>query len=385
MKQSLVLDKKHQLKINNFLKLHQSGIEILDVDKIVEVFHNFNQFFILSPRGLIGKTTNLKIRALDDYEKFKKQSLFVRNQQSEIDDEMKRFLENSTCEADERFYDCEVKTKEQTMYWNKERVLDFQSMYNVSKMKGTRRHYANIIVDEMNEGMTLLHKNITQNISSLNASTFDIVKQHKQVDDTKVWFLGNLKTINHPYLIACGITDIHSSCDVYYDKAEFNDGTKQVRPAFVLLCMQFNKKEKEKILKERWNWDWRMRNDVRINEAEHTYFNQSFTDELLNVGMFPKNANRTMDFVLNVNNHDYLGMWKVHNRNAYYCELIDINDIKQRFMNAESFVFSKKDIGEKKEHFPKLLLALKEMVWKNQIYYHSRMARSVFLTNLINS
>lgn len=53
-------------------------------------------------------------------------------------------------------------------------------------MKGSRRHYANIIVDEMNEGMSLVRKNVTQNISSLNASTFDIVKQHKKVDDTKI-------------------------------------------------------------------------------------------------------------------------------------------------------------------------------------------------------
>ena len=116
MKQSLVIDKNNKLKIDDFLKQHQNGLEILDIDKIVNVFDDFNQFFILSPRGRIGKTTNLKIKALDDYEKYHKQSLFVRNQQSEIIDEMTRFLENSTCEADARFYDCEIKTKEQTMY-----------------------------------------------------------------------------------------------------------------------------------------------------------------------------------------------------------------------------------------------------------------------------
>ena len=51
-----------------------------------------------------------------------------------------------------------------------------------------------------------------------------------------------------------------------------------------------------------------MRNDVRINEVQHTYFNETFTDELLNVGMFPQNERKTIDFVLNVNNHDYLAM-----------------------------------------------------------------------------
>ena len=65
--------------------------------------------------------------------------------------------------------------------------------------------------------------------------------------------------------------------------------------------------------------------------------------------------------------------------------MCDVEDIKQRYVDAEQFVFDKKEIGEKKEHFPKLLKALKEMVWKNQIYYHSSMARSVFLKNLINS
>ena len=251
MKQTLYLDKKHKLQIDDFLKCLPNGAKILDVDKIVHVFKDFNQFFILSPRGKIGKTTNLKIKALDDFASKKQASLFVRNQQSEIENEMVRFLENSTCEADKRFYDCVVKTKEATMYWNKERVIDFQSIYNVAKMKGSRRHYANIIVDEMNEGMSLVRKNVTQNISSLNASTFDIVKQHNKVDDTKVWFCGNLKTINHPYLINCGITDIHSTCDIYYDKAVFEDGTEMIKGAFVVLCMLFTKDEQEKMLKER--------------------------------------------------------------------------------------------------------------------------------------
>ena len=116
MKQTLYLDKNHHLRIDDFLKQLPNGAEILDVDKIVQVFQDFNQFFILSPRGKIGKTTNLKIKALDDYKTKKQPSLFVRNQQSEIENEMTRFLENSTCEADHRFYNCVVKTKEATMY-----------------------------------------------------------------------------------------------------------------------------------------------------------------------------------------------------------------------------------------------------------------------------
>ena len=42
--------------------------------------------------------------------------------------------------------------------------------------------------------------------------------------------------------------------------------------------------------------------------------------------------------------------------------MVDIKQIKAYYNDAERFVFDKKDIGEKKEHFPKLLNALKEMV-----------------------
>ena len=51
-----------------------------------------------------------------------------------------------------------------------------------------------------------------------------------------------------------------------------------------------------------------MRNDVRINEVNHTYFNETFKDELLNVGTFPNNERKTIDFVLNVDTSNALAM-----------------------------------------------------------------------------
>ena len=42
--------------------------------------------------------------------------------------------------------------------------------------------------------------------------------------------------------------------------------------------------------------------------------------------------------------------------------MCEVSDIKNNYLDAEHFVFDKKDIAEKKEHFPKLLKALKEMV-----------------------
>lgn len=81
-----------------------------------------------------------------------------------------------------------------------------------------------------------------------------------------------------------------------------------IKPAFVVLCMLFTKDAQEKMLKERWAWDWRMRNDVRINEVQHTYFNETFKNEMLNVGVFPKQERKTIDFVLSVDDTHALAM-----------------------------------------------------------------------------
>ena len=51
-----------------------------------------------------------------------------------------------------------------------------------------------------------------------------------------------------------------------------------------------------------------MRNDVRINEVQHTYFNETFKNELLNVGVFPKQERKSIDFVLNVDDAHALAM-----------------------------------------------------------------------------
>lgn len=385
MKQELFYDKNNKIKIRDCLKLLPNGAEVLDYHKLIKIFKDFRQFFIMAPRGEIGKTTNLKIKALDDFNKLNMRSLFVRNQESEIEEEKRRFLENSTCEADKRFYDCEI--VQDQMLWNKKAVIDFQSMYKVAKMKGSRRQYANIICDEMNEGMTLLNRTITENISSLNASTYDIVKNRGQVDNTRIWFLGNLKTINHPYLISCGITDIHSTCDVYYDKAIFDDGEIRVRPAFVVLCVLYTQAEKEKLLKERWDWDWRLRNDVRIKEVGHTYFNETLKDEMLNVGNIDeKKYSKTLYFVLNVDGRNKLAIYKINNFDFLYATLIDNKEIDYyKSFGTENFVFNKKDILEDWEFYPKLNQKLKEFVWKNQVFYKSQMARSLFLSNLLKT
>ena len=108
---------------------------------------------------------------------------------------------------------------------------------------------------------------------------------------------------------------------------------------------------------------------------------------MLNVGSLDeKKYHKTLYFVLNVDGRNKLAVYKINNYNILYTYLIKDDEIeKYKSYGCENFVFNKADIMEEWEFYPKLNQKLKEFVWKNQVFYASQMARSLFLTNLLKN
>jgi len=269
-------------KWTNYLKTLPNKAKVWDFNKIDNNFKEINIRIIFSERGNKGKTYNLKHYALECFNKNGKPSIWVRNTAISLKLEAKRFLDNATISNDPIFWKNLQIKKQGPIYLivrQNKVVFILLSLNDVNKMKGTRLDVNHIIFDEINEDASQIRGGIIKAIDSLVHSATNAVKNYNKIEKTKLWFLGNNKSINHPYLIKLGIRDNKHPLALYSIVYK-----QYKRPLAIRFCAQYNAQEisdlKEKAFKDN---DWKFIHSFVLDEANHSYFNKSFENEELKV------------------------------------------------------------------------------------------------------
>jgi len=275
----------------NYLKKLDNGAQVWDFDKIDSTFKDIHIRVIFSERGNKGKTYNLKKYALECFNKNGKPSIWVRNTAITLQMEAKRFLDNNTVMIDPVLWDKLRLRKQGPIYLitkGKKIVFILLSLNDVNKMKGTRLDVNHIIFDEINEDASQIRGGIVKAIDNLVHSATNAVKNYKRIEKTKLWFLGNNKSINHPYLIKLGMRDNTHPLALYSVQYQ-----ELKEPIVVKFCAKYSKDQVKDFTRKAFlNKDWKFIHSYMLNEAHHSYFNQSFEEE--NLRIMPLDINRKL-------------------------------------------------------------------------------------------
>ena len=371
---------KHSVEMEHLLKKLPNGKKVFDFKRIREIFSDFNMFVVASERGSLGKTTGLKLLALDDLEKNGVPSLFIRNTITDLETEVPRFLSESTLEVDDRFLECEIEgsvvKSTATCKYKDKTYFNFCSLNDTGKIKGSRIIYNNIVWDEINEGFLSVRGGITTSISSILASTEDQVKNYGKKDETNFWVFCNMKSINHPFILDLGIRDFDENITTYHSVININ-GKKLHRPLCVIIRTSYTEDEKFNYIKENYSNSWRLGLNLATGEAEHTNFNETLKDEATGIKNFdPKKCN--LWFTLR-NDKSYVNIFKIWNTDSFWVHTTDSS-----YVAGESvYILDTKYSTEGVMYQNNLKKSLFKKLWNGEIYFKDMAARVKFL-NILN-
>jgi len=320
----------------NYLTKLENGASIWNFPMIDENFKSVHIRVIFSERGNKGKTYNLKRYALECFNKNQKPTIWVRNTAISLQMEAKRFLDANTITIDPVFWKGLSLKKQGPIYLitrKAKTVFVLLSLNDVNKMKGTRLDVNHIIFDEINEDSSQIRGGIVKAIDSLVHSATNSVKNYKKQEKLKLWFLGNNKSINHPYLIKLGIRDNKHPLALYSVSYK-----KHKRPLAVKLCAQYSKEEIADITAKAFeNNDWKFIHSFVLEESNHSYFNQPFEEE--NLKVLPLDLKRAfirhcLKFTLKYDTY-YLNFYDLgvvgrYNNNHYHIAKVEKNEISSK-------------------------------------------------------
>ena len=151
----------------DFLKPLPNGAKVFDFDKVEQIYQIFNVFLLMSERGNLGKTNNLKLKCINDFYKNNKPSLFLRNSTLEIQREINKFLQ---------FYDDDNVLDKKHVFKvekgclfdeNKNKIIELIPFTQIENIKGSRTAYNHAVYDEINEGLRQLQSKIVAKIDNL--------------------------------------------------------------------------------------------------------------------------------------------------------------------------------------------------------------------------
>jgi len=370
-------------KWTDYLKKLNNGAKIWDFNKIDTNFNDIKIRVIFSERGNKGKTYNLKHFAKEQFDKNGKPSIWVRNTNVSLKMEAKRFLDNSTLMNDPSFWKGLKMIMEGPSYVVKNKrnktVFILLSLNDVNKMKGTRLDVNNIIFDEINEDTSLVRGGIIKAIDSLVHSATNAIKNYNKIEETRLWFLGNNKSINHPYLIKLGIRDNKHPLALY--SACYND--KKV-PLAIKLCSTYNQQEINQITKKAFeSKDWKFIHSFVLDQAHHSYFNNTYENENLKVlpldlnSFFMKEALRFTivyeKYYLNVYNVGTLGRYTKHH---YHVAEVDKKIISNKLITNYS-----EYAGDDAIFLGKSAKMFSVLIASQNLTYQDNLSRVLFLNN----
>lgn len=290
--------------------------------------------------------------------------------------------------ANPHFQKCELNGHNVHFENNKEPVFRLLALSDASKMKGTRDDYNHIIYDEMNEGMRFIQRHVNQYISSILASTRDPVQDHQKSSLARFWLLGNYKTINHPYIIGLGITELAHMVNEVYLEVEVK-GRVLTAPLCVIIVSRFSKSAVEDYIYQNFQHDFRLRLDLATNEAEHTYFNKTYYNELHNVvAQVSDEKYRAFDPECAIYHpQGYTLVYRSSSINQpvkFLVKFVKSQKITPFFNGRPipKFTLKRNEIVDDVEYFGQLRNDLLSQVYANKVYYANPISRVMFLESL---
>jgi len=367
----------------NYLKKLPNGAKVWDFDKIDQNFKDVKIRVIFSERGNKGKTYNLKRFAKEQFDKNGKPSIWVRNTIISLKMEAKRFLDHNTTMIDPIFWK-DLKIVNEGASWvvkNKanKNVFILLSLNDVNKMKGTRLDVNNIIFDEINEDTSQIRSGLIKSIDSLVHSATNSVKNYGKVEETRLWFLGNNKSINHEYLIKLGIRDNKHPLALY---TAIYEGKRS--PLCVKLCSKFDPKEQEEITKKAFEMnDWKFIHSYVLDEASHSYFNNTFENE--NLKVMPLDLNnffieQALRFTI-VYEKYYLNVYNIGTLGKYTFHHYHIAEVPKEKASKNIITNYSEYVNDNSLFLGKASKVFSVLVASQNISYQDNLSRVLFLNN----
>lgn len=337
---------KSQIKMNQLLQTLPNGKKVLDFEKIENL--GFMMHILITQRGSLGKTFNIKDQARKDFQKDGSQSIWLMNTLGLLEKQQQDFVKDFNKSGVAKLYPKanidffnEIKFKGDLekntggFYHKDEPFIKFLSLGHAELMKGARVGYKRVVYEEFNVKSNIVPKPV-EKFDSLLHSLEDLVANHQQEQDLKIHIFGNNKTLNNPIINRMGIRTIE------HEIMELRDeyGNKIA----IIIAPQYDEKERHEIEQENKNNKIYQLSKL-MGTHTHSYFNESLFDELNRVVQYTDKkdwASKLFPLYTLVHKGEYLNLYKL-NKGFH---IVNIDKYKDRDKILAKVIYNRKDAEE---------------------------------------
>lgn len=279
---------EHNFKREHFYKMikNKQGkyVYVLDFEKISKINAFWN--LIITQRGAMGKTYNVKEFIKNKWDKEKALTIWIRNMVKDIQNEANKFLYG---DIPDNLKGCYIKgqAENNSLYVYDETDTAFiklQAMNTAEDEKGTRILYNYWVMDEFNVNVKHIRDYIAK-YDDLLHSTEDIVNNYGVNDNTQQFIFGNNKTWNHPLLYELGINGVEDEIEIYVDEYD--------NVMLFIFTPIISEQDYDKFLEDNKH-NKRVQATRLIGRDKHSYQNKSEMDNINNIYQFFNTGNEKL-------------------------------------------------------------------------------------------
>lgn len=337
---------KSNIRLNQLMKTLPNGKAVLDFKKIED--KGFMLHILITERGAKGKTFNIKDRIREDFQENGSQAIWLMNTIGLLEKQQADFVKDFNKPSVGKIY-----PKEHIDWWNSlkfrgkmdsntggfyagdEQVIKFLSLGHSELMKGARVGYKRVVYEEFNVKSNVVPKPV-EKFDSLLHSLEDLVANHQQEQELKVYIFGNNKTLNNPIINRMGIRTIEHEIMELRDE----NGEKIA----LIIAPQFNEEEMQQIEEDnKKNKIYQL--SKLMGTHTHSYFNASLFDELNRVVQYTNNkesASQLIPLYTLVHKGEWLNLYKINGG----FHIVNIDKMKDKDKLLRKVIFNKRDAEE---------------------------------------
>ena len=371
--------KSKKYKIDDFKKSLSNGKKVLDFSKIAQTPYPI--VLIISERGRLGKTLNVKEHLRETFLKNNLPNMWISNtipflnktKNDWFKDLNKDFVRENIGDKAVKFWE-ETKFKGGindnllSLYHNKNEFIKMLVMNHAELMKGARTKWGSIVWDEFNVKYNVI-QNAIGKFDSLLHSIEDVVAGDN--NETKLYIFGNNKTLNIPLIYNLGITHIDNEIMTLH--------AENGLPLALVIAPKYNLNDKEKIETENSD-NWIYQTTKQLGTHKHAYFNESLHDNINNVVRYKgykKFTNLIPHFSVFHKNRYYNAYRNKISKKYHFIECISTE-----IFNNALFAFTRNDVLENSTFTRRYIAELRKFIENDYITFEDISTRQLFISSI---
>lgn len=332
---------KSSYALGDFLQTLKNKKKVFDYAKIEEA--GFPIVIMITQRGALGKTFNVKDHIRNMYQKKGDRAIWLMNTKILLEKQKSDFHEDIFKPSIQPLLDPQIPWFWRSTEWggkidsntcrlyhkdDKGKLspfIDLLALSSSESMKGARVGYKRIVYEEFNVKINQVSKPEDQFNSLLN-SMEDVVVNHQKKQDLKIYIFGNSKTLNNPIINKMGIRVLE------HEISELRDDYGN--PLVLVIAPQLDDKQRQEVEEDNKN-NWIYQLQKQSGYHKHSYFNVSLYDDLNRIVQYRayEDTQKQIKPKLTIFHKDrFIMVYSVYNQsnqltNKYHVSEIESNEI----------------------------------------------------------